>query len=265
MKFVLATKDHMEQRFDGEGNAVAVTIVKVAPCVITQIKTEKTDGYNALQVASGKEKNATKSLKGHFKKATQADSQFKTVNEFRIDKPENFQLGQIIDINTFVQGDDLKVTGISKGKGFQGVVKRHGFHGHPATHGHKDQERMPGSIGAGGFQRVIKGMRMGGRMGNEQITVTGLEFFNVDKDNNLLEITGAVPGHRGTWLKIVADGDLKVALAEEPKVEVEEPVEIEEVKTEDQKTEDKEVEVVAENKETPVEEAKEELTEETKE
>lgn len=259
MKFVLATKDHMEQRYSEDGNAVPVTIVKVEPCVITQIKTEKSDGYNALQVASGKEKNASKSLRGHFKKATQGESQFKKINEFKIDNPENFQLGQVIDLNSFVAGDELKVTGISKGKGFQGVVKRHGFHGHPATHGHKDQERMPGSIGAGGMQRVIKGLRMAGRMGNEQVTVTGLEIFNVDKENNLLEITGAVPGHRGTWLKIVADGDLKVVTAEE----VKKPVEVEPASAEsfgETKEEDD-----GEARTEVTEEKTEELTEEVKE
>lgn len=262
MKFILATKEQMEQRFNEEGNAVAVTVVKVEPCVITQIKTKEHDGCNALQVASGNAKNISKSLKGHFKKATQSDSQFRTVNEFRIDNPQDFQAGQVIDLNSFVANDEVKVTGTSKGKGFQGVVRRHGFHGHPATHGHKDQERMPGSIGAGGMQRVMKGMRMGGRMGNEQVTTSGLKIFNVDKENGLLEIIGAVPGHRGSWLKIVSEGDLRVVAAEEIKLEnkieeVKPEIEDQRPKTEDKKTED--TEITEEKSEEPVEEIKEEI------
>ncbi|MFA6493414.1 MAG: 50S ribosomal protein L3 [Patescibacteria group bacterium] len=243
MKFVLATKEQMEQRFNAEGNAVAVTIVKVDPCVITQIKTEKSDGYNALQVASGsKLKNVSKPLVGHFKKATNSDSGFKKVAEVRVDNPQDYSAGQVIDIASFIVGEEVKVTGISKGKGFQGVVRRHKFHGHPATHGHKDQERMPGSIGAGGFQRVIKGMRMAGRMGNEQITAQGMKIFAVNPENSTIEIAGSVPGHRGTWLEVYTEGELKIKVMHVDEVKVAEPVveqKIEDQNIEDKKTEDK--------------------------
>lgn len=194
----------MTQTWTEKGRVVPVTIVEAGPCIVSQIKSMEKDGYRAIQVGLGTKKNPTKPMRGHFKSLPVS----RWVREWRMDNGEwiindrAVELGDVLDISMFVPGDMVKVSGVSKGKGFQGVVKRHHFHGHPTTHGHKDQERMPGAIGAGGVQHVFKGTRMAGRMGGGNVTVAGLEIVSVDKDKNQLTIKGAVPGARGSLVII---------------------------------------------------------------
>lgn len=200
MKFILGKKITMTQTWTAQGRVVPVTVIEAGPCVITQIKTQEQDGYEAVQMGFGlrKLKNTSKALKGHYKELSPA----RFVKEFRGPASAGMARGAKVDVSIFFPGDVVKITGMSKGKGFQGVVKRHGFHGHPATHGHKDQLRMPGAIGAGGVQHVRKGQRMAGRMGGEQATVRNLQVVSVDKDKNQLMVKGAVPGARGSLLVI---------------------------------------------------------------
>ena len=188
----------MSQIFDKEGNVIPVTLVRAAPNVVIQVRTKEKDGYEAVQIGFGerKAKNIKKPQKGHFKDL----GNFRYAREFRTD--EKLERGQKVDVSVFQEGDTVKVSGISKAKGFQGVVKRHGFHGAPATHGTKHAHREPGSIGATWPQRVVKGRRMAGRMGGERISVRNLKIAKVDLENNLLAIKGAVPGRRGTLLEI---------------------------------------------------------------
>jgi large subunit ribosomal protein L3 len=212
MKFIIAKKTEMTQLWEDD-KVIAVTKAKVDNCVITQIKNNEKDGYAAIQLSFGerKEKNIKKPQLGHMKKAKVKALRMR---EFRIAEEEiknnDFKVGDIVDIDSFVKGDIVKITGISKGRGFQGVVKRHGFKGSKMTHGNKDQGRMPGSIGATGPAHVFKGTKMGGRMGGDRITVTNLEIIGVDKEKNELIIKGGVPGHRNGLLLISGQGDFKV-------------------------------------------------------
>lgn len=204
MKFILGTKQNMTQFFKEDGVVVPATIVSVPRSVVTQIKTVETDGYDAIQIASGerKEKNIAKAQLGHFK----GKGNFRFVKEFRLkgEKSSDLKVGDKLSADIFEAGDVISVTGISKGKGFQGGVKRHGFKGAPNTHGHRHDTRRPGSIGATGPQRVFKGTRMAGRMGSDRITVKNLEVVAVDIENNQLLVKGAVPGKRGTLLEIIS-------------------------------------------------------------
>lgn len=185
---------------------VAVTKVKIDPCVVVQVKSEKTDGYKAIQVGTGtkKEKNIKKPQKGHMKNL----GNFAKLKEFRIEI-DNVKKGDVISIDSFASGDNVQATGISKGKGFQGVVRRHGFAGAIKTHGTKDQVRMSGSVGSTGPAHVLKGMRMGGRMGGDQVTIKNLEVVEIDTANNLLYIKGAVPGGVNGWVIIAGEGEMK--------------------------------------------------------
>ncbi len=213
MKFILGQKVEMTQKFAADGTVLPVTVVKAEPNTITQVKGEK-DGYTAIQVGYGHKKTLSKPLQGHLKNL----SNFRWLREFIAhDKVER---GQQIDLSTFAVGDKVKVTGVSKGKGFQGVVKRHGFHGAPKTHGHKDQERMPGSIGAGEPQHVFKGKRMGGHMGDENISVLNLEIVEIDQAQNLIYLKGAVPGARNGLVMLQMDGDLIVKQVAQPEADV---------------------------------------------
>ena len=200
---MLGTKEEMTQIFTEDGKVVPVTVVNAGPVKVVQVKSaDGKDGYNAVQVGFGsrKEKNINKAEIGHMGK----DNNFSDLVEFRIKGSEvEAKKGDEIKVEIFEEGDKVQVSGISKGKGFQGVVKRHGFHGGPRTHGQKHSEREPGSIGATGPQRVFKGKKMGGRMGSDRVTVKGLKIVRVDKENNKLLISGAVPGKRGTLLEIV--------------------------------------------------------------
>lgn len=214
MKFILGKKLNMAQLFQANGQVVPVTVIAAGPCKITQAKQEATDGYVAVQIGFGAKKKLTKPLRGHLKNLPN----FRYLKEFRINDAEKLQKGQTISVEVFQEGNTVRVTSVSKGKGFQGVVKRHGFHGSPASHGHKDQLRMPGSIGATYPQRVIKGKRMAGRMGGEQVTVKNLKIVKIDPEKNYLYIKGAVPGARNGLVLISGEGELK--LSEEKKEEV---------------------------------------------
>jgi len=200
---ILGKKLGMTQIFSEDGLAIPVTIVEAGPCKVVQVKTLENDGYSAVQLGFEKkpERLVNKPMMGHFRK--HKVEPFRFLREFR-DFPEEYcEVGKEVTVEVFEEGDIVKVTGISKGKGFQGVVKRHGFGGGPRTHGQSDRLRAPGSIGASAFpSRVIKGLRMAGRMGGEQVTVKGLTIVKIDKENNLLFIKGAVPGARNSLLII---------------------------------------------------------------
>ena len=264
-KFILGRKLNMTQKFQEDGRVVPVTVVEAGPCTVVQVKNNDKDGYNAVQVgyATKNKRGINKPLAGHLKKL---DS-FRYLKEFRLDNVENFERSKVFDVTSFAVGDNLKVTATSKGKGFQGVVKRHGFHGSPASHGHKDQLRMPGSIGATDAARVFKGTRMGGHMGDDKVTVKNLEIVEIKPEENILFIKGAVPGARNGILFIsTAESNfevenLKNMLKNEKEVEkVEEVIEkvIEEAGV---KPEEK----VEELTEEPKEEVKEGKVEDTKE
>lgn len=189
--------------FDANGVCHPATVLRVSPATITQVKTDEKDGYTAVQIAAGeqKEHRVNKAQKGHTGGA------FQTVKEFRPRKNydesiDGLEKGQTLDAGSFAEGDKVIVSAVSKGKGFQGVVKRHGFAGGRGSHGQKHSHREPGSIGATGFGRVIKGMRMAGRMGSDRITVKNLQVLQVNKDENVLLIKGAIPGRKGTLVEV---------------------------------------------------------------
>jgi large subunit ribosomal protein L3 len=204
-KFILGKKENMMQCFEENGKVIPVTVVSAGPLIVTQVKNPDIDGYTAVQVAFEEQKTsrATKAHLGHIKKGLPADEAkaFKNLREFR--DIEEIAEGDRITVSVFKEGDIVTVSGLSKGKGFQGVVKRHGFHGGPRTHGQKHSEREPGSIGGGLRNKVPKGMRMAGRMGGDRITIKNLEVVGVDADNNQLLIKGAIPGRRGTLIEII--------------------------------------------------------------
>ncbi len=190
----------MTQVFDEKGTVFPVTIVKTSPNIVTQVKTKDRDGYEAIQVGFGvrKEKNINKAQKGHFNEL----GNFVVLREIRTGDAKN--VGDALDLSQFSEGEKITVTAISKGKGFQGVVKRHGFHGGPRSHGQKHSEREPGSISGGNREggRVPKGMRMAGRMGGDTITVANLKIVQIDSEKGEILIKGALPGRRGTLVEI---------------------------------------------------------------
>lgn len=204
MKFILGLKLGMSQIFDEKGNVIPVTLIEAGPCYVTQIKTKEKDGYCAVQIGFGEAKKVTKALAGIFKKAKVGKLMF--LREFRNEKPEingkELKLGDKIDVSIFKEGDLVKVSGLSKGKGFAGVVKRWHFGGRPATHGTKHELRTPGSVGTSFPERVPKGRKMPGRMGYERVTIRNLKVVKVDSEKNILAIKGAVPGPKGTFLEI---------------------------------------------------------------
>lgn len=202
MKGILGRKIGMTEKFTKDGKVIPVTVVKVTPNVITQIKTNETDGYSAIQIAAvdKKEKNATKAEIGHAKKAGVAPKRF--LKEIRVESTENYTLGSTIAADIFAVGERVDVTGTSKGKGFQGVIKRHGQHRGPMGHGSM-YHRRPGSMGSTSTPgRVFKGKNLPGHMGMETVTVQNLEIVKVDLDKNVLLIKGSVPGNKGAILKI---------------------------------------------------------------
>jgi len=201
MKFILGKKIKMTQKFKADGEVVPVTLIKTEDCFVTQLKNDESDNYNAIQVGTSvSKKEISRPQKGHLKDMPN----LKTIREFRINGNEilNFKRSDKIDLNIFLPGEKVDVIGISKGAGFAGVVKRHHFHGHPASHGHKDQLRMPGSIGDKRQGPVSKGKRMAGRMGCDRVTVKNLEIIEVDKENNILAVKGAVPGKKDGLLLV---------------------------------------------------------------
>lgn len=217
MKCILGTKVGMTQVFRDDGTVVPVTRVQAGPCVITQVRKNE-QGKTAIQLGFGEQKTyrLNKSEQGHLKGIAVGDGM--TVRFLRecATSQEGLSRGDVIRAGVFSAGDVVHVTGTSKGRGFQGVVKRHGFGGGPASHGHKDNLRMPGSIGAGGVQRVFKDMRMAGHMGDAQVTVQNLEIVDVRAAENEILIKGALPGARGSLLFISSEkGDLQVERAVE--------------------------------------------------
>ena len=203
MKFILGTKEGMTQVFDADGICHAATILRVSPATITQVKTVEKDGYSAVQIATGsrREKLVSKAERGH------TGGNFRHVKEFRTrtnydESTDGLEKGQTVDASQFEAGDSIVVSATSKGKGFQGVVKRYNFAGNKATHGQKHTLRAPGSIGATGPGRVFKGMRMAGRMGTDKKTVKNLNVLQVNTAENLLLVSGAVPGRKGTLVEV---------------------------------------------------------------
>ena len=203
MSGLIGKKIGMTSIFDESGKNLPCTVIKVGPCVVTQVRTEDKDGYDAIQLGfdDKTEKSANKAEIGHSKKA--GTSVKKKVVEFQGFDSE-YKLGDVITVDHFVEGEFVDVTGTSKGKGFQGVVKRHGFAGvGQATHGQHNRLRAPGSIGAASYPaRVFKGMRMAGRMGTDTVKVQNLKVLKVIADQNLLVVKGCVPGHKNAYLKI---------------------------------------------------------------
>ncbi|MEA1936875.1 MAG: 50S ribosomal protein L3 [Patescibacteria group bacterium] len=213
MKFILGKKIGMSQIFKDDENGrkvVPVTLIEAGPCVVSQIRNEEKDGYQAIQVAYLEKKKINKPLAGHLKDL----GKFRYLKEFRLDKngvgknaeekeKTEYKLGDKIAVSIFEAGDKIKVSGVSKAKGFQGVMKRHGFKCGQASHGQKHSNRKPGSIGSAFPEHVIKGKKMAGRMGGVQSTQLGLEVVGVDKEKNLLIIKGAVPGNNGVLVNIV--------------------------------------------------------------
>ena len=203
MAALIGKKIGMTRIFDDEGAAVPVTVVEAGPCPVLQIKTAETDGYTAVQLGFGaqKDKRASKAEKGHAAKAG-IDVAPRLVREFDISDDDEYELGQAITVEIFGAGDTVRVVGTTKGKGFQGVVKRWGFSGRPASHGHP-MARNPGSIGPGTDpSRVIKGKKLPGRMGGVRATIGNLKVVRVDLERNLLFIKGGVPGSRNSYLMI---------------------------------------------------------------
>lgn len=199
---VIGKKLGMTQIFDEQGLAIPVTVIKVDPIIVTQVKTIETDGYNAIQVGtvSAKEKHLTKAQIGHLKKNKLENLRY--LQEFRIDNPSDYTVGQQIELSVLDNVEKVDVSGTSIGKGFQGTVKRWNFSRGPMAHGSKNH-REPGSIGAGTTpSRVIKGKRMAGNMGNEKVTVTKLKLVKVDSENSLILIKGSVPGPEGKLVTI---------------------------------------------------------------
>jgi large subunit ribosomal protein L3 len=204
MKFILGTKINMTQYFADNGQVTPVTVVAAGPVTVTEVKTTERDGYQAVRVGYGarKTKNVSKAVRGQLKDLATDKETFAVMREFPMDGEP--KVGDKVEVSTFAEGDVVEVSGITKSKGFQGVVKRHGFSGGPRSHGQKHSEREPGSIGSTARQRVIKGLRMAGRMGGERVTVKNLKIVKVDPENNYLYISGAIPGRRGTMLEIIA-------------------------------------------------------------
>jgi large subunit ribosomal protein L3 len=196
---IIGKKIGMSQVFDDNGKAEAVTVIQAGPCLVTQIKTSAKEGYDAVQLGFGTAKKLSKAEQGHLKEL----GKFRELKEFRVSNTAEVKIGDKVDISQFKTGDVVNVVGVSKGKGFAGTVKRHGFHGGPKTHGQTDRHRAPGAIGATTSPgRVLKGMRMAGHMGTEQVTVKGLKVYKTDPEHNLLMVQGAVPGARNGLLLI---------------------------------------------------------------
>lgn len=203
MKGIIGKKIGMTSIFSPDGKQTAVTIIEAGPCVVTQVKTQASDGYNALSLSFGdkKEKHSIKAEVNHFAKASTSPK--KVTKEFR-DYSLEKNIGETITVDIFAEGDKVEVVGTTKGKGFQGVVKRHGFHGvGQQSHGQHDRQRAPGSLGnSSDAARVMKGMKMGGRMGTDRVKLKGLKVVKVFADKNYILVSGSVPGHNGSIVLI---------------------------------------------------------------
>ena len=206
MSGIIGKKLGMTSFFNEEGKNIACTLIEAGPCVVTHIKNAENDGYKAIQLSfdEKKEKNTNKAISGHFAKAnTTPKRRVVEFRNFREDFHDSLQLGQVVNIGeVFKEGDFVDAIGISKGKGFQGVVKRHGFSGvGEITHGQHDRQRAPGSIGAGSDpSKVFKGLRMAGRTGNQRVKTLNLRILKIDPEKNLVLVSGAVPGHNNSYI-----------------------------------------------------------------
>jgi large subunit ribosomal protein L3 len=203
MSGMLGKKIGMTRIFDENGDMIPVTVIQAGPCVVTQVKTVDKDGYEAVQLGYGnkKEKNTNKALLGHLKNAGVASQRI--LKEFPSFSDRELKLGEVITVDIFKVGEEVKLSGTSKGKGFTGVVKRYGFAGGPMTHGQSDRLRAPGSLGQSSSpSRVFKGIKMAGRKGNKRATVSGSIVVKIDSEKNLLFIKGAVPGARNNYIEI---------------------------------------------------------------
>ena len=201
-KGIIGRKIGMTQIFDEKGNVVPVTVIEAGPCVVAQVKTVETDGYNAVQLGFGeiKDKHINKPEAGHFAKAKLANK--KHLREFRLETVENYKVGDEVKADVFEAGEKIDVQGTSKGKGFQGVIKRHGQHRGPMGHGSM-YHRRPGSMGSTSTPgRVFKGKKLPGQMGKNTVTIQNLDVVRVDMDKNVLLVKGSVPGPKGTILKV---------------------------------------------------------------
>ncbi|MBI3956396.1 MAG: 50S ribosomal protein L3 [Candidatus Kerfeldbacteria bacterium] len=198
-KFLIATKREMTQRYRDDGTVQPVTVLAAGPCVVTAVRTAEKNGVTAVELGMGTAKRAAKAQRTAQQKI---GGPFRHVRSFRVDDVSGFEPGNKLDVGVFAIGDRIKVVGTSKGRGFQGVVRRHHFHGSPATHGHKDQLRKSGSIGSTGPQRVLKGTRMAGRMGNERVTVRNLVIVEIRPETHELLVKGAVPGPRNALVLV---------------------------------------------------------------
>ncbi len=204
MKVLIGEKIEMAQIFKDDGTVVPVTLVKAGPCVVTGLNTTAL-GKKMAKLGFGSKKSNAKPQTEEWKEL----GSFALVREFELIDGESVERGQVLDVSVFAEGDLIDVIGTSKGRGFQGVVRRHHFAGQPSTHGHKDQSRKSGSIGAGGIQRVFKGMRMAGHMGDAQITVKNLEVVKIDKEHGTIAVKGAIPGARGGFVTLIStDGNV---------------------------------------------------------
>tara|TARA_B100002051_G_C16599982_1_gene567459 strand:- start:86 stop:961 length:876 start_codon:yes stop_codon:yes gene_type:complete len=200
-RFILGKKVGMTSIYNEDGQQFPATVIEAGPCYVSQVKTDENDGYNAVQIGYVFDKKANKPKVNHFKKNNCDPMRYS--KEFRIENNEEFKLGEKIDLNIFSLGEFVTVTGTSKGKGFAGVMKRHGFGGGRASHGKNSVMRKPGSVGAGADpSRIWKGKKMPGRYGGDQVTVKNLEVIKIDIENNLLFIKGAVPGSNNNLVSI---------------------------------------------------------------
>jgi large subunit ribosomal protein L3 len=269
MKFIIGYKQEMTQKYREDGTIVPVTVVKAEPAIVTQVKTAEKEGYNAIQLGIGERNKVGKAMTGHIKPLEKGNVKpFHRLREIRVEDASQFTIGDTINVKTFEAGDKVAVTGTSKGKGFQGVVKRHGFGGSPATHGHKDQLRMPGSIGSQDPQRVFKGTRMGGRTGGKQITVKNLEVVAIDEENNQIYVKGALPGARNSLILVMGEGDLAKGLSvfeTEPEKKEEPAPETKEEASSDQPAEEEKKEAAPAEQDKNEEKAEEKKEESTKE
>jgi large subunit ribosomal protein L3 len=205
MSGLLGKKIGMTSMYDASGKKVPCTVIEAGPCVVTQVKTMDKDGYEAIQLAfdDKKEKNTPKALLNHFKKAGATPK--RVIREFsRFEEGNRKNFGDVINVEVFIEGEYIDVQGFSKGKGFQGVVKRHGFRGvGDQTHGQHNRLRAPGSIGASSYpSRVFKGMRMAGQMGNQKVKIINVQIMKIFPDKNLIVVKGSVPGPKGSYLKL---------------------------------------------------------------
>ncbi|MCL8008445.1 50S ribosomal protein L3 [Gelidibacter japonicus] len=202
MSGLIGKKIGMTSIFDENGKNIPCTVIEAGPCIVTQVRTKEVDGYSALQLGfdDKTEKSATKAEAGHAKKA--GTSVKRKVVEFR-GFEENYKLGDAITVDHFIEGEYVDITGTSKGKGFQGVVRRHGFGGSEMTHGQQSMGRAPGSVGAASYPgRIFKGKKMAGRMGGERVNVENLRVYKVVPEKNLLVVKGCVPGHKNSYVII---------------------------------------------------------------